>query len=111
MELLINDKNRSIATFAITTVLKTGSEDSVDRIMKQIYGFMADISDEFKVVIVDAIRSLSIKFPSKHATMLQFLSGVLKDEGGHDYKNAVVESIFDMINHIPECKDTGNLLL
>lgn len=66
---------------------------------------MADISDEFKVIIVDAIRSLCLKFPSKHASMLTFLSSVLRDEGGYDFKRAVVEAMFDMIKYIGECKE------
>ena len=41
LENLITDSNRSIATLAITTLLKTGSESSVDRLMTQISGFMA----------------------------------------------------------------------
>ena len=61
LESLISDSNRSIATLAITTLLKTGSEFSVDRLMKQISSFMADIADEFKIVVVDAIRSLCLK--------------------------------------------------
>jgi coatomer subunit gamma len=73
--------------------------------MKQITGFMAEINDEFKVLIVDAIRSLCLKFPAKHAAMLSFLSGVLRDEGGYDYKRAVVEAIFDMIKFIGESKE------
>uniref|UniRef100_A0A0D3IZ99 Clathrin/coatomer adaptor adaptin-like N-terminal domain-containing protein n=1 Tax=Emiliania huxleyi (strain CCMP1516) TaxID=280463 RepID=A0A0D3IZ99_EMIH1 len=36
MEGLIKDSNRSIATLAITTLLKTGSESGVERLMKQI---------------------------------------------------------------------------
>ena len=43
MESLISDQNRSIATLAITTLLKTGNESSVDRLMKQITAFMSDI--------------------------------------------------------------------
>ena len=73
--------------------------------MKQITGFMSDISDEFKVIIVDAIRSLCIKFPAKHVSMLAFLSGVLRDEGGYDFKRAVVEAMFDMIKFIADCKE------
>jgi coatomer protein complex subunit gamma len=73
--------------------------------MKQITGFMSEISDEFKVIIVDAIRSLCLKFPSKHVAMLSFLSNVLRDEGGYDYKRAVVEAIFDMIKFIGESKE------
>ena len=52
LENLITDVNRSIATLAITTLLKTGNESSVDRLMKQISTFMSEISDEFKIVVV-----------------------------------------------------------
>lgn len=105
IEALITNSNRSIATFAITTLLKTGNESSVDRLMKQISGFMAEITDEFKVTIVEAIRTLCLKFPSKQAGMLAFLSGILRDEGGYEFKRAVVESMFDLIKFVPESKE------
>ena len=82
LENLITDVNRSIATLAITTLLKTGSESSVDRLMKQIGTFMSEISDEFKVVVVDAVRALCVKFPRKHVVMMNFLSSMLRDEVG-----------------------------
>ncbi|ORX53206.1 Coatomer, gamma subunit [Hesseltinella vesiculosa] len=107
MENLITDQNRSVATFAITTLLKTGNEASVDRLMKQISGFMSEISDEFKVIVVEAIRSLCLKFPAKQAVMLSFLSGVLRDEGGYDFKKTVVEAIFDMVKFISDAKDAA----
>lgn len=75
--------------------------------MKQISSFMADITDEFKIIVVDAIRSLCLKFPAKQAVMLSFLSGVLRDEGGYDFKHAVVEAIFDMIKFIKDCREAG----
>ncbi|TAQ88562.1 hypothetical protein B7494_g3083 [Chlorociboria aeruginascens] len=105
IELLISNTNRSIATYAITTLLKTGNEASVDRLMKQISGFMADITDEFKITIVEAIRTLCLKFPNKQAGMLAFLSGILRDEGGYDFKRAVVESMFDLIKFVPDSKE------
>jgi coatomer protein complex subunit gamma len=69
LESLISDTNRSIATLAITTLLKTGNESSVDRLMKQITNFMSDIADEFKIVVVEAVRSLCLKFPLKYRSM------------------------------------------
>jgi coatomer subunit gamma len=105
IEALISNSNRSIATFAITTLLKTGNEASVDRLMKQISGFMADITDEFKITIVEAIRTLCLKFPNKQAGMLTFLSGILRDEGGYEFKRAVVESMFDLIKFVPGSKE------
>ena len=79
--------------------------------MKQISSFMADITDEFKIIVVDAIRSLCLKFPAKQAIMLSFLSGVLRDEGGYDFKHAVVEAIFDMIKFIKDCREAGESTL
>lgn len=79
--------------------------------MKQITGFMADISDDFKVIVVEAIRCLCLKFPNKHPTMLSFLKDILRDEGGYEYKKAIVEAIFDIIHHIPESKETGFLII
>ena len=66
---------------------------------------MSEISDEFKVIIVEAIRSLCLKFPAKHASMLSFLSGVLRDEGGYDFKRAIVEAMFDMVKFITDSKE------
>lgn len=111
IELLITNSNRSIATFAITTLLKTGDEGSVDRLMKQISGFMAEITDEFKITIVEAIRTLCLKFPGKQAGMLTFLSGILRDEGGYEFKKSVVESMFDLIKFVPGSKEDGRLLI
>jgi coatomer protein complex subunit gamma len=105
LENLVTDSNRSISTFAITTLLKTGNEQSVDRLMKQITGFMQDISDDFKIIVVDAIRCLCLKFPSKHVSMLSFLKDILRDEGGYEFKKSIVEAIFDIIHAIPESKE------
>lgn len=107
MENLITDSNRSIATLAITTLLKTGSESSIDRLMKQISNFMCEISDEFKIVVVDAIHSLCLKYPEKHRSLLQFLSNILREEGGFDYKKAIIETILTIIADLPTSKEIG----
>eukprot|EP00126_Sphaerothecum_destruens_P011047 Sdes_comp20849_c0_seq1m17575 len=107
LENLITDSNRSIATLAITTLLKTGSESSVDRLMNQISGFMSEISDDFKVVVVGAIKQLCIKFPQKQLLFMGFLSNILRDEGGFEYKRAIVETMIHIIHEIPEAQDSG----
>ncbi|ESO90558.1 hypothetical protein LOTGIDRAFT_191967 [Lottia gigantea] len=107
LENLITDVNRSIATLAITTLLKTGNESSVDRLMKQISTFMSEISDEFKIVVVQAIRSLCSKFPRKHNVLMTFLASMLRDEGGFDYKRAIVDCIITVIEENPEAKEAG----
>ena len=107
LEHCINDPNRSIATLAITTLLKTGVESNVDRLMKSISGFMADISDEFKIVLVDAIRSLCLKFPHKFPALMNFLASSLREEGGYKYKKSIVDAMLIMINDIKEAQELG----
>uniref|UniRef100_A0A7S2I1N9 Coatomer subunit gamma n=1 Tax=Haptolina brevifila TaxID=156173 RepID=A0A7S2I1N9_9EUKA len=107
MEGLINDSNRSIATLAITTLLKTGSESGVERLMKQITSFMGEIADEFKIVVVDAIRAMCLKFPQKHRVLMTFLSNVLREEGGFSYKKAIVDSVLTIIAKVPDAKEAG----
>lgn len=68
---------------------------------------MSDIADDFKIVVVEAIRSLCLKFPKKHRSLMNFLSNVLREEGGYDYKRAIVDSILILIREIPDAKEPG----
>ncbi|CCH44426.1 Coatomer subunit gamma-2 [Wickerhamomyces ciferrii] len=105
LESLINDPNRSIATYAITTLLKTGTSDNIERLISTISKFINDISDEFKIIIIDAIKTLSLKFPQNYKSMLLFLVDILKDDGGFEFKNSIVEALFDLIYFVPESRD------
>jgi coatomer protein complex subunit gamma len=107
MEGLVTDANRNIATLAITTLLKTGNESNIDRLMKQITRFMSDMPDEFKVIVVQAIRALCLKYPQKHHSMLSFLSNGLREEGSYDYKKSIVDTIITIIEQIPDSKENG----
>jgi coatomer protein complex subunit gamma len=107
MEGLVTDANRNIATLSITTLLKTGNESNIDRLMKQITRFMSDMPDEFKVIVVQAIRALCLKYPQKHHSMLSFLSNGLREEGSYDYKRSIVDTIITIIEQIPESKEYG----
>ncbi|XP_055336961.1 coatomer subunit gamma-2-like [Paramacrobiotus metropolitanus] len=107
LENLITDTNRSIATLAITTLLKTGNEGNVDRLMKQITSFMNDISDEFKVVVVNAVKALCLKFPKKHALMMTYLAGMLREEGGYEFKRALVDTLVSIVEDNAEARETG----
>ncbi|KAL0902606.1 hypothetical protein ABMA27_000438 [Loxostege sticticalis] len=107
LENLISDPNRSVATLAVTTLLATGAESSIDRLMKQISGFMSEISDEFKIVVVQAIKRLCTKYPRKHQSLAAFLAGMLRDEGGVQYKTAIADAIIALVEENPDAKETG----
>lgn len=111
LEALIADANRSIATLAITTLLKTGSENSVDRLLKQISVFLSEIPDEYKITIVKSLQRLCFTYPSKHRVLVGFLSNFLREEGGFEFKRSIVNSIISLIKAVPETTESSLLHL
>jgi coatomer protein complex subunit gamma len=105
LELLITDSNRSIATLAITTLLKTGVEGSIDTLMKTMSGFMSEIGDDLRIVLIEAIQQLVVKFPYKFDIFLEFLSSILREEGGFTYKKTIVDSIISILKANEEAKE------
>mmetsp|Transcript_5162 Transcript_5162/g.14783 ORF Transcript_5162/g.14783 Transcript_5162/m.14783 type:complete len:949 (+) Transcript_5162:103-2949(+) len=111
LEALIGDSNRSIATLAITTLLKTGSENSIDRLLKQISAFLTEIADEFKITVVRSLQKLCLTYPSKHRVLVGFLSNFLREEGGFEFKKSIVASIISLIRTVPETTESSLLHL
>ncbi|WLF78039.1 coatomer subunit gamma [Lodderomyces elongisporus] len=126
LEGLINDTNRSISTLAITTLLKTmgagtvendsGSGaaaaaaataaptvggESVDRLIGKMTSLMNEITEDFKIVIIEATENLALKFPSKHKKLVSFLTDLLRDDGSLELKTAIVDALFDLIKFLP----------
>jgi coatomer subunit gamma len=102
LEGLLADSNRSIATLAITTLLKTGSENSIDRLLKQISTFLSDIADEYKITVVRSLQRLCFTYPAKHRVLVGFMSNFLREEGGFEFKKTIVNSIVTLIKAVPE---------
>jgi len=111
LEALIGDSNRSIATLAITTLLKTGSENSIDRLLKQISAFLTEIADEFKITVVKSLQKLCLTYPAKHRVLVGFMSNFLREEGGFDFKKSIVNSIISLIRQVPETTESSLLHL
>lgn len=110
LENLINDSNRSISTLAITTLLKTMSSSAdqgtgganVDRLITKMTSLMDEITEDFKIVIIDAIENLTLKFPSKHKKLVSFLTDLLRDDGSLLLKTSIVDALFDLIKYLDD---------
>ncbi|KAG5474512.1 hypothetical protein LSCM1_03298 [Leishmania martiniquensis] len=107
MEALALDSNRVIATLAITSLLKTGTEGTIARMLTQLSSgsYMSELGDELKLTIVDAMRVLNAKFPSKYETLLAFLFRALSDEGSSSLKQSVVDAMLDISTSNPSSKE------
>jgi len=111
LEALLSDPNRSIATLSITTLLKTGSENSIDRLLKQISAFLTDIADEYKITVVKSLQRLCFTYPNKHRILVGFMSNFLREEGGFEFKKTIVNSIIALIKAVPETSESSLLHL
>ena len=107
LEALVGDNNRSVATLAVTTMLRVGSEVSVERLIRQTSTFIFELADEFKIVIVDAIKNMCLKYPRRQRVIMNFLAMNLREEGGYEYKKAIVDTTIELIGAIPEAKESG----
>lgn len=106
LESLINDSNRNISTYAITTLLKTGNAKNISSLVSTITKFIHEVSDDFKIIIIDAVRTLSLNFPQEWKSIVKFLIDVLKNgEGGLKFKNSIIEAIIDIVSFIPQSKE------
>lgn len=86
------------------------TENNVDKLMKHISSIIPDISEEDKLVVVEGVSALSNKYPKKYNTIMQYLSNMLRGEGGKDYKSAIVEAILGIVKKVPESKELGILI-
>ena len=102
---LISDTNRAISTLAVITLLQVEKEAGVGVLLREIASFVGEISDDFKVSVVDGIRGLSTKYPAQHPAIMATLSTMLRAEAGFDYKRRIVDTFLDIIRDIPESKD------
>lgn len=107
MDSLISDVNKTVATLAITILLKVESENNVEKLMNKISSFIADIGDEDKLVVVDGIIALSSKYPAKYHTIMNYLSMMLRGEGGKDYKSTIIDGILGIMEKVQESKESG----
>merc|ERR1719313_440945 len=111
MEPLLSDQNRNTATLALTTLLKTGHESNVERLIKQITSFMSDISNVFKIEVVRAVKGLCLQYPSKYKTLMAFLSTNLREDGTADFKRDLVDALILIISQVPAAREVGLLHL
>ncbi|KAI0987006.1 hypothetical protein GJ496_009020 [Pomphorhynchus laevis] len=107
LEYFLRGTNRNICILAITTLLKTSDESSVDRLMQQITNFMSEISDDHRTAVVDAIRILSKKYPQKHHSLIKFLATMLREDGGVEFKDAVVNALSISMKSSPSARAYG----
>jgi coatomer protein complex subunit gamma len=93
IEPLITDSNTSIASMAISTLLKTCTEGYVQKLLAQISHYLPDLGDDFKIEVIHSVYLLFLRVPSKSTEQISFLLKCLTGEGTGAYKESIVETM------------------
>lgn len=105
-ENLLSEPNRSLATMAISTLLKLSTDNNVDKLLNQITNFMNEVTDDFKIELIESIRVLCLRMPHKQTVLIKFVGGILKDEGGLLLKTTIVDTLLQIFEALPLSKDS-----
>lgn len=108
LENLITDSNRSVASLAISTLLKTCNEDSVKKLLKQISNYLPELGIDFKIETIQSTKLLYHRLPQKADVLLSFLTDCLKDEGNVKFKECVTDTIIEIC---PSAREEALLIL
>lgn len=93
IEPLINDPNTSIASMAISTLLKVCTEVYVQKLLAQISHYLPDLGDDFKIEVIHSVYLLFLRVPTKSTEQIKFLLKCLTGEGTEQYKESIVETL------------------
>lgn len=104
-ENLLAESNRSLATMAISTLLKLSTEANVEKLLSQITAFMTDVTDDFKVELVESIKVLCLRMPQKHKVLIKFVGETLKDEGGLLLKTTIINTLIELFTNLPVTRE------
>lgn len=111
LEQCASDDDTHIATFAVTTLLKTGGEATIDKILGNLSSLLNRIEEEFKISLLQSLGELCLKCPHKHEAIVSILSNLLREEGGFDFKHSIVNCIVSLIRRVPESTERSLLHL
>ncbi|EUD67296.1 hypothetical protein C922_02446 [Plasmodium inui San Antonio 1] len=111
IENLLTDSNKSICVLAFTTLLKTGNEENIDRLLSQINNYMTGDNTFFKIQIIEELKNLCFIYPSKCNIILSFLSSNLRDEESYQFKSNTIDAIILIISEIPNSEEAAILQL
>lgn len=111
LEPLINDPNTSIATLAISTLLRISEGSNVDTLLQKITAYMSDISDEFKQDIICSVKALAVRSRNSSRQLLDFMGSSLTPEATFPLKHTIVKCFLEILRELPEIKETVLLSL
>ncbi|KAF9762267.1 putative coatomer subunit gamma [Nosema granulosis] len=91
IEDLLSEDSKTISMLAISTLLKTGTEDTVDRLVLMLPEFMNEMDDNYKKISIDTLETLATIYRSKSSVFVNFLAKSMHERGALEFKLYLLE--------------------
>ncbi len=115
LEILISSDNRFVASLAVSTLLQTCDEKSVEALLTQISSYLEDMGEDFVIEVVNCIRALVSRMPRKADAFVSFLSKLVSPPSNATdstrAKRACVEAIHAISKSQPKVARAAMLAL
>lgn len=102
LEALVTHVNKSVASLAISVLLKICKEQEIENLLSKITAFLPDIGDEFRVDSIRAVKLLAKRCPKSCKILVAFLKKCLRMFSNPDFKKEIIDSAVFIIQIVPE---------
>ncbi|KAL7715800.1 Coatomer subunit gamma [Entamoeba marina] len=92
IEGLLRESNRAVLTAAVTAALNIATTSSVDGLLTKIGKLLHDLPESFLTRIIRSVEDLSVRFPTKRSSIVNFLSRALSIKGRR-FQSIVIGSL------------------
>jgi coatomer protein complex subunit gamma len=100
LEKLVTYANKSVASMAISILLKIAKEKNVDELLSTISQYLSEMADEFRVDAIQSVKHLIKRYPGIYKLLTSFLRKCLRLQSSLEFKREIIESVVYIIQTV-----------
>ncbi|KAM0679264.1 Coatomer subunit gamma-1 [Binucleata daphniae] len=99
IEELLSSTNKTLSMMAITILLNTVTEETIERVLKNLPDMINDMTDTFKTVVISALLNMSKK-KEKEEIFLKFVQKCIYNKGSIEFKRYLINVLKNLSDEI-----------
>lgn len=105
LEKLVTYANKSVASMAISILLKVAKEKEVDGLLSTISQYLPEMADEFRVDAIQSVKHLIKRYPGIYKLLISFLRKCLRLQSSLEFKKEIIESVVYIIQTVSASRE------
>jgi len=105
LEKLVTHANKSVASMAISILLKICKEKEIEPLLATICQYLPEMADEFRVDAIQSVKHLVNRYPSMYKLLVIFLKKCLRIYSNIDFKREIIDTVTHMMQVAPASRE------